>query len=229
MLVIQRVVRNPKQEQRGTYGSLTTTPKSMAFWNSSKCSYTRSGVHMWIKPFCRCNQLYKLNNYIGKLSMHIIFIRDLIRGLWKWSQGNWTVAQTRLTRYLSNKYFMFFLKNVLIYYKGGLTIIKFPLLIHHWNLDFTFIIFSEGKGSSIFRSKLWLPVPFEIDSIDEGQVSASIKISWGHQIFQQIYSGKKMNRWKFILNLKVKGDQKIIKLPCNRVIQKNCIPWPNLQ
>lgn len=35
-----------------------------------------------------------------------------------------------------------------------LTIIKFSLLIHHWNLDFTFIIFSEGKGSSVFWSKL---------------------------------------------------------------------------
>lgn len=92
-------------------------PKANAFWSNPECSYTRSGVCPWIKPLCRWNQLYKLKKYIGKLSMHIIFTQDLIRGLWKWSQGNWIVAQTRLTRYLSNKYFMFFLKNLLIYCK----------------------------------------------------------------------------------------------------------------
>ena len=194
MLIVQKVMGCTNQDLGRTCGSLKTTPKWKAFWRNSEHSYTRSDIFTWIKPLCMCNQLYKLN--IGKLPRHIIFTQDLIKSLWKWGQENWIAAQIRLTRNLNNEYFMFFLRNLLIYCKKRekkpkcLTIIKFSLLVHHWNLDFAFIILSEGKSSGIFRSELWLPAPLEIDSIDEGQMSDSVKIPWGYQIFQQTYSGK---------------------------------------
>lgn len=52
-----------------------------------------------------------------------------------------------------------------------LTIIKLSLLVHHWNLHFSFIILSERKSSCIFRSELWFPIAFKVDCIDENQVS----------------------------------------------------------